>query len=375
MSFRIPSKANVEEDSPSSLPSSDDNEDGFFSLEVDLDLNRLDLNAVDEKCSKTLALANSVTKPPTKLAPEPDALGNLEYKLRLLPPTRHRYDRLLTQLKWRLLQGGGYCTYEIGVLDDGRCVGICPVEMRASLRVLASLASELGAGLQVKKAFLLFESSKGNQLRSLNNKETQNILFTTRLRNHHRDDGKGSTFSCDCKLAEENLAWPEAKLLGKFLDSEAEDCSEVYEIDIEEELMGNDEGGSWLGACDDSDPEVEGMMDELEEVNEGVTYSLSLDEIATRQGIGYHRKQAKRKCRYQAKNAQVRRQKEAFASRDKQETLSFSLNNSILSPLTEKDANARVTPAPPPCKRIIVEALVSRIEETESFNFIDYAFL
>lgn len=363
-SCRESSKAEVEEDSPSSLPSSDDNEDGFFSLDVDLDLNSLDLNAVDEKCSKSAPPASWTLKSPTRLAPEPDALGNLEYKLRLLPPTRHRYDRLLTQLKWRLLQGGGYCTYEIGVLDDGRCVGICPIEMRASLRVLASLASELGAGLRVKKAFLLVESSKGNQLRSLNNKETQKVLFSSELPDYDRGDEQGSTSTCNCKLAEENLAWPEAKLLGKFLDSEAEDSSEVYEIDVEEEMAGVVEGESWLGACDDSDSDVEEMM---EEVDEGVTYSLSLDEIATRQGIAYHRKQSKKKCRYQAKNAQLQRQKEAI--------LSHKQRNGTLTTLKENDANASVTPAPPLCERIIVEALVSRIAETESLDFIDYAFL
>ncbi|KAH6905498.1 GTP binding protein 2 [Coprinopsis sp. MPI-PUGE-AT-0042] len=44
--------------------------------------------------------------------------GNVEYKLQLLDPTPARFASLVTQLKWRLLEGGGQAYYELGVADS-----------------------------------------------------------------------------------------------------------------------------------------------------------------------------------------------------------------------------------------------------------------
>jgi GTPase len=41
-----------------------------------------------------------------RLIPESDD-GNVEYELQLLNPTYARFARLVTQLKWRLLEGVG----------------------------------------------------------------------------------------------------------------------------------------------------------------------------------------------------------------------------------------------------------------------------
>ena len=89
------------------------------------------------------------------LAPEPDSYGNLEYKWRILPTTTLRFDKLVTQMKWRLLEGGGCAIYEIGVLDDGRLVGIEKDEMKASLQVLATMARQLNAHVVVRRCVLL----------------------------------------------------------------------------------------------------------------------------------------------------------------------------------------------------------------------------
>ncbi|KAG8912749.1 hypothetical protein FRC00_003869, partial [Tulasnella sp. 408] len=48
-----------------------------------------------------------------KLVPEIEE-GNVEYKLKLIAPTPARFTRLVTQLKYRLLEGGGQALYEIG---------------------------------------------------------------------------------------------------------------------------------------------------------------------------------------------------------------------------------------------------------------------
>jgi elongation factor 1-alpha len=50
--------------------------------------------------------------------------GNVEYKLYLGSPNMDRIDRLATQMRYRLAQGGGEAFYELGVSDDGELIGI-----------------------------------------------------------------------------------------------------------------------------------------------------------------------------------------------------------------------------------------------------------
>lgn len=101
---------------------------------------------------------NSGSSPPSSfgpIAPEVDTKGNLEYKLKILPPSRERFDRLVTQLKWRLLEGGGLAVYEIGVLDDGTLIGLDPDSMKDSLKLLSLMALEVGASCHVQRVLAL----------------------------------------------------------------------------------------------------------------------------------------------------------------------------------------------------------------------------
>jgi hypothetical protein len=88
----------------------------------------------------------SVTPP--KLVPEADQ-GNIEYKLQLLNPSPARFARLVTQLKWRLLEGGGQAYYELGVADSGALVGLGRVELERTLETLECMAGEIGASVVV----------------------------------------------------------------------------------------------------------------------------------------------------------------------------------------------------------------------------------
>ncbi|GAA6057458.1 hypothetical protein JCM3770_000772 [Rhodotorula araucariae] len=81
------------------------------------------------------------------LDPEVDHQGHIEYKLKLLTPTSlHRLEKLRTQLKWRLVEGGGLAVYELGVLDDGTLVGLAQSDMDESLRTLGQMLAGLGGG-------------------------------------------------------------------------------------------------------------------------------------------------------------------------------------------------------------------------------------
>ncbi|KXN85118.1 GTP-binding protein 2 [Leucoagaricus sp. SymC.cos] len=85
-----------------------------------------------------------------RLVPENDS-GNVEYKLQLLNPSPARFARLVTQLKWRLLEGGGQAYYELGVADSGDLVGLGREELEASLDTLEMMAGEIGASVIVVK--------------------------------------------------------------------------------------------------------------------------------------------------------------------------------------------------------------------------------
>ncbi|KIY50215.1 hypothetical protein FISHEDRAFT_64877 [Fistulina hepatica ATCC 64428] len=91
----------------------------------------------------------SITSIPKLVAESDD--GNVEYKLQLLNPSPARFARLVTQLKWRLLEGGGQAYYELGVADSGALVGLSRNEMEQSLETLEMMAGEIGASVIVVK--------------------------------------------------------------------------------------------------------------------------------------------------------------------------------------------------------------------------------
>lgn len=82
------------------------------------------------------------------LPPEPQ-LGNIEYKLKLINPSKQRFEHLVTQMKWRLREGQGEAIYEIGVADSGQLHGLSEVDMTDSLHTLTKMATKLGASTTV----------------------------------------------------------------------------------------------------------------------------------------------------------------------------------------------------------------------------------
>ncbi|XP_077462194.1 GTP-binding protein 2-like isoform X2 [Stigmatopora argus] len=86
----------------------------------------------------------SKERAPPFLPPEAEE-GNVEYKLKLVNPTRQRFEHLATQLKWRLQEGRGEAVYRIGVEDNGLPVGLGRTDMAASLGTLRKMADKVGA--------------------------------------------------------------------------------------------------------------------------------------------------------------------------------------------------------------------------------------
>jgi len=100
-----------------------------------------------------------------KLVPEAEE-GNVEYKLQLIEPSPERFLRLVTQLKWRLLEGGGQAYYELGVADSGQLVGLTRQNLDRSLETLEAMAGEIGASVVVVKEIevppSMFEPANSN---------------------------------------------------------------------------------------------------------------------------------------------------------------------------------------------------------------------
>lgn len=61
-------------------------------------------------------------------------------QLKLVNPSAHRIEHLVTQMKWRLEEGQGEAIYEIGVEDNGLLVGLAHTELNASMHTLQTMA-------------------------------------------------------------------------------------------------------------------------------------------------------------------------------------------------------------------------------------------
>lgn len=89
-----------------------------------------------------------VSEPCEQLEQEDDE-GNVEYKLKLVDPTPERFDRLATQMKFRLEEGHGEALYEIGVADDGTPYGLDDVALEKSVETLKRMAKEINAEVSI----------------------------------------------------------------------------------------------------------------------------------------------------------------------------------------------------------------------------------
>ena len=60
----------------------------------------------------------------------------------MVNPSPHRFEHLVTQMKWRLEEGQGEAIYEIGVEDNGLLVGLSNSDLMASVHTLERMAEK-----------------------------------------------------------------------------------------------------------------------------------------------------------------------------------------------------------------------------------------
>lgn len=71
--------------------------------------------------------------------------GNIEYKLTFKDVGEERFRRLVTQLVYRLEEGGGEAFYELGLMDDGTPVGLDEEEAKQALEIFERMVKGAGA--------------------------------------------------------------------------------------------------------------------------------------------------------------------------------------------------------------------------------------
>ncbi|XP_066585276.1 GTP-binding protein 2 [Prorops nasuta] len=132
------------------------------------------------------------------LPPEPEQ-GNIEYKLKLVNPSSHRFEHLVTQMKWRLKEGHGEAIYQIGVEDNGKLAGLSREEMKASLITLNEMASRLGATTRILRERVA--NSNHKYLRLQNNDNEKRIVAEVLVQKLRRDDKEDEESVIDLRLA------------------------------------------------------------------------------------------------------------------------------------------------------------------------------
>jgi GTPase len=75
------------------------------------------------------------------MAPE-NPEGNKEYKLKLSDNTIEKVEKLASQMRYRMQEGGGEAIYTIGVTDSGEMLGIDPEEFEKTKAILTTMASK-----------------------------------------------------------------------------------------------------------------------------------------------------------------------------------------------------------------------------------------
>lgn len=124
----------------------DDNDDDDDDGEVEDDDEDVDM--ISNGCSSWSGRSAEMNFDLGVLPPEPQQ-GNVEYKLKLINPTKQRFEHLVTQMKWRLREGHGEAIYEIGVSDSGHLQGLSDEDMDTSLGTLREMAEKLGASSEI----------------------------------------------------------------------------------------------------------------------------------------------------------------------------------------------------------------------------------
>lgn len=116
-------------------------------------------DATFDRCRRLSNVASSFADNCGCLAKEDDD-GGVEYKWRLTGITLSRFEHLLTQMQFRVNEGGGQCLYELGVVNDGSPKGLPLCDYQESVKTVQRMARALGFDATILHEFRVCEDSK-----------------------------------------------------------------------------------------------------------------------------------------------------------------------------------------------------------------------
>ena len=95
----------------------------------------------------------------SKLIPEPDKSGNIEYKLRLDKKGNAKIDNMVSQMLWRMNEGrncfGRYeAHYILGILDDGHFSDMTEKELDKTINIFRGISKKANAKIFSEKTYV-----------------------------------------------------------------------------------------------------------------------------------------------------------------------------------------------------------------------------
>jgi len=75
--------------------------------------------------------------------------GGVEYKWKITSLSEEKLEKIATQMKYRIREGGGEAIYEIGVRDDGQLIGVSERDLELTLSSLRQAAKRIGAKITI----------------------------------------------------------------------------------------------------------------------------------------------------------------------------------------------------------------------------------
>ena len=93
--------------------------------------------------------------------------GNIEYKIAFIDMTLQKKKKYATQLKFRVIEGSGSAIYMLGVMDNGKIVGIHKTNIDYTKNTMREICNEVECKLD--ETIDCFEKKKNleNSIRSL----------------------------------------------------------------------------------------------------------------------------------------------------------------------------------------------------------------
>lgn len=93
--------------------------------------------------------------------------GNIEYKIAFIGMTLQKIQKYATQLKYRIIEGGGTALYMLGVKDNGNLIGIDINELEYTKSTMGKICEEvdcvLDESIEIKlnteRSILIFKST------------------------------------------------------------------------------------------------------------------------------------------------------------------------------------------------------------------------